>query len=82
MPLFRTVFDTKGFYFFFIPNGFYPERFLIRTVLIPKGRFSEIWNKNLSDQEPFGSKNLMILKKILLNFMLFAGVKWTHGTEE
>ena len=45
MPLFRTVFDTKGF----IPNGFFPERCLIGTVLIPKGRFSEIRNKNLSD---------------------------------
>ena len=41
MPLFRTVSDTKGF----IPNGFYPERCLIGTVLIPKGRFSEIRNK-------------------------------------
>ena len=47
----------------FIPNGFYPERFLIRTVLIPKGRFSEIRNKNLSDQKPFGSKIFMMSKK-------------------
>ena len=56
MPLFRTVFDTKGFY----SERFYPERFLIRTVLIPKGRFFEIRNKNLSDQKPYGSKNFMI----------------------
>ena len=49
MPLFRTVFDTKGFH---------SKRFLSRTVLIPKGRFSEIRNKNLSDQKPFGSKTL------------------------
>ena len=42
MPLFRTVFMTKGFW---------SERFLI-----PKGRFSEIRNRNLSDQKPFGSK--------------------------
>ena len=48
MPLFLTVFDTKGFY---------PEQVLIRTVLIPKGRFSEIRNKKLSDQEPFSLKN-------------------------
>ena len=46
----------------FIPNGFYPKRFLIRAVLIPKGRFSEIRNKNLSDQKPFGSKNFMMSK--------------------
>ena len=54
MPLFRTVFYTKGFY---------SERFLSRTVLIPKGRFSEIRNKNLSDQKPFGSKNFYDVKK-------------------
>ena len=53
MPLFRTV----------IPNGFYPERFLIGTVLIPKGRFSEIQNKNLSDQKPFGLKNSIMPKQ-------------------
>ena len=57
MPLFRKVFDTKVSY-----SGFYPERFLIRTVLIPKGRFSEIRNKNLSDQKPFGLKNFMMSK--------------------
>ena len=37
----------------FIPNSFYPERFLIRTFLTPKGRFSEIRNKNLLEQTPF-----------------------------
>ena len=58
MPLFRTVLKQKGF----IQNGFYPERFLIRTVLILKGRFSEIRNKNLSDQKPFRSKRLYDVK--------------------
>ena len=58
MPLFRTVFDTKSFY----SERFLSARFLIRTVLIPKGRFSEIRNKNLSDQKPFGSKNFMMSK--------------------
>ena len=62
MPLFRTVFDTKGFY---------SERFLIQTVLIPKGRFSEIRNKNLSDQKPRRSdQETFMISKILLNFML------------
>ena len=51
----------------FIPKGSYPERFLIRTVLIPKGHFSEIRNKNLWDQKPFGSK-IFMMSKILLNF--------------
>ena len=58
MPLFRTVFDTKDFY---------SEGFLSRTVLIPKGHFSEIRNKNLSDQKPFRSK-IFTMSKILLNF--------------
>ena len=61
MPLFRTVFDTIGF-FFFLFRTVLSRRFLIRTVLIPKGRFSEIRNKNRLDQKPFGSKNLMISK--------------------
>ena len=49
MPLLRTVFDMKVF--FFIPNDFYPERFLI-----PRGCFSEIRNKTLSNQKPLGQK--------------------------
>ena len=58
MPLFRTVFDKNFF--------FYSERFLSRTVFDPKGRFSEIRNKNLWDQKPFGSEYFMM----------------SHGTEE
>ena len=58
MPLFQTILIRKVF----ILNGFYPERFLIRTVLKLKGRFSEIRNKNLSCQKPFGSKKLYVDK--------------------
>ena len=71
MPLFWTVFDTKGF---FIPNGFYPELFLIRTILIPKGRFSEIRNKTFRIKNRSDQKTLWC-QKILLNFKLLAGVK-------
>ena len=41
-------------------------------VLILKGRFSEIRNKNLSNQKLFGSKNFM-LSKILLNLVTRRG---------
>ena len=53
MPLFRTGFDTKGFYPepVFYPNGFNSKRSV-----------SEIRNKNLSDPKPFGSKNFMMSK--------------------
>ena len=67
MPLFRSVFDTKGFY----SEQFYPEQFLIQMVLIPKGRFFEIWNKNRSDQKPFRSKT----PKIIVKFQLLTVVK-------
>ena len=60
----------------FIPNGFYPERFWIRTVLIRKGRFSEIRNKNLSDQKPFGSKNFVILKNSTKLYVTRRGQIW------
>ena len=49
MPLFRTVFDTKGF-FFFIPNGFYPERYF---RIFGEKTFR---NKNLSEKQPFKQK--------------------------
>ena len=67
MPLCRTVFDTKGFY---------SERFLFQMVLIPKGRFSEIRNKNLSDQKPFGSKNFMMSKNSPKLKCIYRGQIW------
>ena len=52
MPLFRTVFDTKGFY----SEWFLSRLFLIRTVLIPKVvflkfRIKTFRIKNCSDQK-------------------------------
>ena len=63
--LFRTVFIPNGYFserflfrMVFIPNGFYSERFLFRKVF-----FSEIRNKNLSEQKPFGSKTVRIYNR-------------------
>ena len=65
MLLFRTVFDTKGFY----SKRFLSQTVYDPTVLIPEGRFPEIRNKNRSGQKPFGSKKKTSWRqKILRNF--------------
>ena len=74
-------FDVSFLRTVFIPNSFYPERFLTRTVLIPTGRFSEIRNKNISDQNPFGPKNFMISKNSPKLYVTRRGQIWhvCHG---